>query len=234
MAIDNNSVQWLSDICDGDGRIALNTLQLVMQTIQEQQQTINESNGPLKLISIESLKEGIKKSHLLYDRKGDQHFDCISALHKSIRASHENAALYWCTRMLEGGENPLYICRRLVRLASEDIGISDPHALQIALSTYQSVQLIGMPESDCIIAQCVVYLARASKSREICDALSKCKESIKNHKGPIPSVPLHLRNASTKLMKEIGFGAGYNMLDKDESGLEYMPEGMEDVNYFED
>lgn len=233
MAIDKTSVEWLSNICDGDGRIALNTLQLVMQTVQEQQ-AINQNNEPLKLISIESLKEGVKKSHLLYDRKGDQHFDCISALHKSIRASHENASLYWCTRMLEGGEDPLYICRRLVRAASEDIGVADPQALQLALSTYQSVRFIGMPEADCIIAQCVVYLARAPKSREISNALSKCKESIKNHKGPLPSVPLHLRNAPTKLMSEIGCGAGYNMLDKSESGLEYMPEGMEDVNYFSD
>lgn len=233
MAIDKKSVEWLAEMCDGDGRIALNTLQLTMQTIQEQQRNSNsDQNDQLKLISIESLKEGIQKSHLLYDRKGDQHFDCISALHKSIRASHENAALYWCTRMMEGGEDPRYICRRLIRAASEDIGLADPQALQIALSAYQSVQLIGMPESDCIIAQCVVYLARAPKSREISDALSRCKNSIKTHKGPLPSVPLHLRNAPTKLMSEIGCGKGYNMLDKSESGLTYMPEGMEDVDYF--
>lgn len=231
MAIDKKSVTWLAEMCDGDGRIALNTLQLTMQTILEQKDKSSKKEG-LHLISIESLKEGIKKSHLLYDRKGDQHFDCISALHKSIRGSHENAALYWCTRMLEGGEDPRYICRRLVRAASEDIGLADPQALQLALSAYQSVQLIGMPESDVIIAQCAVYLARAPKSTEAYRAMLRCRESITNHKGPLPPVPLHLRNAPTKLMREMGCAKGYNMRHHDESGLEYMPEGMENVDYF--
>lgn len=140
---------------------------------------------------------------MLYDRKGDQHYDMISALHKSIRASDENASLYWCTRMMLGGEDPRYICRRLVRAASEDVGLADPQALQIALSALDAVQLIGMPEADVIIAQAAVYLARAPKSREMDDAIARCKRDIREWKGPQPGVPLHLRNAPTKLMKEL-------------------------------
>lgn len=104
---------------------------------------------------------------MLYDRKGDQHYDMISALHKSIRASDDNAALYWCTRMMVGGEDPRYICRRLVRAASEDIGLADPKAVGVAMSALEAVQLVGMPESDVIIAQAAVYLARAPKSQEV-------------------------------------------------------------------
>lgn len=141
---------------------------------------------------------------MLYDRQGDQHYDMISALHKSIRASDENATLYWCARMMAGGEDPRYICRRLVRAASEDIGLADPHAVGIALTTLDAVQLVGMPESDCIIAQAAVYLARAPKSREVYDALGVCKRDIQEWKGPQPAVPLHLRNAPTKLMRELG------------------------------
>lgn len=140
---------------------------------------------------------------MLYDRKGDQHYDMISALHKSIRASDDNASLYWCMRMLLGGEDPRYVCRRLVRAASEDIGLADPQAIQIALSALDAVQLIGMPEADCIIGQAAVYLARAPKSREMNDAVSRCKRDIQEYKGAQPGVPLHLRNAPTKLMKEL-------------------------------
>lgn len=233
-AIDKKAVIWLAEVCDGDARIALNTLQMTMQTIEEQLGDKNDGSTSMQLISIDHLKEGIKKSHILYDRKGDQHYDSVSAMHKSIRASDENASLYWCMRMMEGGEDPRYICRRLVRAASEDIGLADPQAVSMAMAAYQSVQLIGMPESDCIIAQCAIYLARATKSREVYDAVQRCRRDIKEWKGPLPSVPLHLRNAPTKMMKDMGFGRGYNMADKEDSGLQYMPEGMEDRNYFSD
>lgn len=219
----------------------------------------------------------------------------ISALHKSIRASDDNAAVYWCTRMILGGEDPRYICRRMVRAASEDIGkcvdwlilynlkfdkeivravatllmlpridflsnsfftgLADPKAVSVALSALDAVQLVGMPESDVIIVQCAIYLARAPKSQEAYRALLACKRDIEECKGPLPSVPLHLRNAPTKLMREIGkfltgwrasfikhprfllrlftgCGKGYNMRHKDSSGLAYMPEGMEERNYF--
>lgn len=221
--IDAESVKWLSEICDGDARIGLNSLQLALQTVVVNSKTT---------ITLQDIQEGIKKSHILYDRKGDQHYDMISALHKSIRASDDNASLYWCTRMMVGGEDPRFICRRLVRAASEDIGLADPNAVQVALSALQAVQLVGMPESDCIIAQCAVYLARAPKSRETYLATNECRREIEECKGLLPPVPMHLRNAPTKLMREIGCGKGYNVRHKDESGLTYMPEGMEERNYF--
>lgn len=227
LIVERGTLKWLADMSDGDARNALNSLQLAIQSVE----TRNNGNSIQKL-SIDEVKDGIKRSHLLYDRKGDQHYDMISALHKSIRASDDNASLYWVTRMMMGGEDPRYICRRLVRAASEDIGLADPNAVSIALNALQAVQLVGMPEADCIVAQCAVYLARAPKSVEVYHALKRCQESINNHQGPLPSVPLHLRNAPTKLMKDLGYAAGYNTLNKESSGLTYMPEGMEDVNYF--
>ncbi|XP_029731722.1 ATPase WRNIP1 [Aedes albopictus] len=229
MMISAESIRWLAEICDGDARIALNSLQLALNTVAAQQE---EENSALKRISLDEIKEGIKKSHMLYDRKGDQHYELISALHKSIRASDDNAALYWCSRMLVSGEDPRYLVRRMIRMASEDIGLADTNALTVATSTLNAVQAVGMPEADCIIAHCAVYLARAPKSREVYNAFNRCKASIAQHKGPMPSVPLHLRNASTKLMKSLNYGAGYNLLHKDESGLRYMPEELKDEHYF--
>lgn len=221
--IDSASLEWLAGICDGDARIGLNSLQLAIQTV------VATAGNP-KTITLEAIQDGIRRSHILYDRKGDQHYDMISALHKSIRASDDNAALYWCTRMIVGGEDPRYICRRMVRAASEDIGLADSNAIAVALSALQAVQLVGMPEADCIITQCAVYLARAPKSREVYKATVKCKSDIENSKSNLPVVPLHLRNAPTKLMKEMGCGKGYNVTNS--LGLTFMPEGMEKTNYF--
>ncbi|XP_063705299.1 ATPase WRNIP1-like [Culicoides brevitarsis] len=228
MIVERGTLKWLAEMSDGDARNALNSLQLAIQAVKLKDK---KQNGILKL-NIDELKDGIKRSHILYDRKGDQHYDMISALHKSIRASDDNAALYWATRMMIGGEDPRYICRRLVRAASEDIGLADPNAIAVALNALQAVQLVGMPEADCIIAQCAVYLARAPKSTETYHAMKRCQDMIKNHQGAQPAVPLHLRNAPTKLMKDLGYAAGYNTLHKDESGFDYMPEGLEDVNFF--
>ncbi|XP_055595032.1 ATPase WRNIP1-like [Uranotaenia lowii] len=229
MMISSETVRWLAGVCDGDARIGLNSLQLALNTVAARQE---EEGSALKMVSLDEIQEGIKKSHLLYDRKGDQHYELISALHKSVRASDDNASLYWCTRMLASGEDPRYLVRRMIRMASEDIGLADSNALTVATSTLAAVQHVGMPEADCIIAQCAVYLARAPKSREVYQAFGRCKAAIAAFKGPMPPVPLHLRNASTKLMKDLNFGAGYNLLHKDQSGLQYMPEGLEDENYF--
>lgn len=193
-------VRWIADVSDGDARIALNSLEMCLK----QAAAARADSDDINIVQLEEIKEGIKKSHLLYDRAGDQHYDIISALHKSIRASDDNASLYWATRMIVSGEDPRYICRRLIRAASEDIGLADPQALILATSTLAAVQNVGMPEADCIIAQLVVYLARAPKSRESYKAFGKCKELIKNHKGSVPAVPIHLRNAPTKLMKNLG------------------------------
>ena len=200
LGITEECLQWLADVSDGDARIALNSFEMCMK----QASVTHDVVDVIKIIKLEDIKEGVQKSHLLYDRAGDQHYDIISALHKSIRASDDNASLYWVTRMMMSGEDPRFICRRLMRAASEDIGLADPQALILATSTLTAVQNVGMPEADCIIAQLAVYLARAPKSTESYVALNKCKDQIKSHKGAVPGVPLHLRNAPTKLMKNLG------------------------------
>ncbi|KAK3923833.1 ATPase WRNIP1 [Frankliniella fusca] len=203
-SIDRQSVQWLADMCDGDARNALNSLQMALKA-KECAGAPSESNH----ISLEDIKDGIKRSHLLYDKKGDEHYNIISAMHKSIRASDDNAALYWVTRMLEGGEDPVFVARRLVRAASEDIGLADPSALPLAIATMQGCQLLGMPECDVLLAQCAIYLARARKSTEAYKALMAAKSTISQQKGPQPSVPLHLRNATTKLATQLGNTLSY-------------------------
>ncbi|KAJ8961241.1 hypothetical protein NQ318_008924 [Aromia moschata] len=217
VAIESSALKWLADISDGDARIALTNLQLVLQN----------SNNDGKIITIEDIKNGIKKSHMLYDRAGEEHYNIISAMHKSIRGSDANAALYWTTRMIVSGEDPRYIARRLVRAASEDIGNADPNALQLAVTTMQECQLLGMPEADVLLAQCAIYLARAPKSREADSALAKAKTVIANCKGLQPSVPMHIRNAPTKLMKDLGYG-------KLQNGDEFcfMPPELKGVDFF--
>lgn len=225
LSITEECLKWIADSSDGDARIAINSFEMCMK------QAVDAGSSGIKTITLEDIKEGIKKTHLLYDRNGDQHYDIISALHKSIRASDENASLYWLTRMILAGEDPRFICRRLIRAASEDVG-GDPQALIMAVSTMHAVEKIGMPESDCILAQLTIYLARAPKSREACDSLSKCKQLIINNKGAMPAVPLHLRNAPTKLMKSLGYAKNYNMASKEESGLNYLPDELEGVDFF--
>lgn len=200
LGITEECLEWIANISDGDARIALNSFEMCMK----QAAAARSEQDVIKMITLDDIKDGIKKSHLLYDRTGDQHYDIISAMIKSIRASDDNASLYWVTRMIVSGEDPRYIVRRLIRSASEDIGLADPQALILATSTLAAVQHLGMPESDCIIAQLAVYLARAPKSAESYLAMKKCKEQIRSHAGVLPAVPIHLRNAPTKLMKDLG------------------------------
>lgn len=232
LGMSTECLRWIADISDGDARIALNSLEMCLR----QAKVTRKDNDDIakRIITLDEVKEGVKKSHLLYDRAGDQHYDIISALHKSIRASDDNAALYWVTRMMESGEDPRFIVRRLIRQASEDIGLADPNALTLAASTFTAVQQVGMPEADCIIAQLVVYLARAPKSMESYLAVKRCKEMIRNHKGIQPAVPLEIRNAPTKLMADLGYNRNYNKQHKDVSGLRYLPECMDDVDFFND
>ncbi|KAJ2953785.1 hypothetical protein O0L34_g1412 [Tuta absoluta] len=229
--IERASLRWLAEVCDGDARVALGALELAVSARDTGQEV--HTAGPA-VLTLEDIKDGIKRSHMLYDRKGEEHYNTVSAIHKSIRAGDDNAALYWTTRALQGGEDPIYIARRLLRAASEDIGLVEPNAVVEAVACLQGCQQVGMPECDVLLAQCAVRLARASKSQEVYRAMSRCKRMLADTKGPLSPVPLHLRNAPTKLMKQLGYGRGYNMLNKDESGLQYMPEGMENVDFFND
>ncbi|XP_022900846.1 ATPase WRNIP1-like [Onthophagus taurus] len=217
VCIEKTALKWLADVSDGDARIALTNLQLVLQNNRDKKTIIN----------VEDIKEGIQKSHLLYDRKGEEHYNIISAMHKSIRGSDADAALYWTTRMIVSGEDPMFIARRMVRAASEDIGNADPNALQLAISTMQGCHLLGMPECDVLLAQCAIYLARAPKSREADSALAEAKRVISECRGSQPEVPMHIRNAPTKLMKDLGYGKL-----KPGEIPSFMPKGLEDVSFF--
>ncbi|XP_030016393.1 ATPase WRNIP1 [Sphaeramia orbicularis] len=233
--IEQKALDTIAYLCDGDARVGLNSLQLAVQAQVSLANTLTHDTSSLEIVvKEEHVKEGLQRSHILYDKAGEEHFNCISALHKSMRGSHENASLYWLGRMLEGGEDPLYVARRLVRFASEDVGLADPSALPQAVSTFQACHFIGMPECEVILAQCVVYLARAPKSADMYLAYDNVKACLRNHKGPLPPVPLHLRNASSKLMKQLGYAKGYkyNPAFSGPVEQEYLPEELKGIDFF--
>ncbi|MFQ5840881.1 MAG: replication-associated recombination protein A [Thermodesulfobacteriota bacterium] len=190
----------ISAMADGDGRIALNVLEMAVMTTPPGRKQVRR-------ISLRTLEAVMQRKALLYDKNGEEHYNLISALHKSLRGSDPDAALYWLTRMLEAGEDPLYIARRMVRFASEDIGNADPQALQVAVAAMQAFNFVGLPEGNLALAQAAVYLATAPKSNALYTAYRDVQKDIQRTLSL--SVPLHLRNAPTKLMKELGYGKGY-------------------------
>ncbi|KAI9498181.1 DNA polymerase III, clamp loader complex, gamma/delta/delta subunit [Zychaea mexicana] len=225
-AIDEEEPKALSMLAvysDGDARNALNTLEIALSILPSK-------STPLQ---VETVKGAFQKSHLLYDRNGEEHYNIISALHKSIRGSDADAALYWLARMLEAGEDPLYVARRLVRCASEDIGLADNAALPLAVSAYQACEKIGMPECDTILAHLVTYLAETKKSVRTYKAYNMAKATVRQQ--PNYPVPLHIRNAPTKLMKDIGYGDGYKYNpDYDEPVDQfYMPDELSDAKFLD-
>ena len=195
-----DALNHLIIMSNNDARVALNALEMAALT------TPPDDDGKRR-IPLETIEDAVQHRALRYDKVGEQHYDLISALHKSMRDSDPDASLYWLARMLEGGEDPLYIARRLVRFASEDIGMADPQALVIAMAAQQAVHFIGMPEGNLALAEAAVYLATAPKSNSLYEAYSKAQEEIKQ--GSAESVPLHLINPVTPLMEEMGYGKGY-------------------------
>nr|KAI8762339.1 ATPase WRNIP1 isoform X1 [Biomphalaria glabrata] len=206
LGMEVEAVDTLAGLVDGDARAALNGLQLSIEGLLARESQI--SNSKLT-ITPAVVREALQRSHILYDKSGEEHYNTVSALIKSMRGSDASAALYWMTRMLEGGENPLFIARRLVIFASEDIGLADPAALNLAVATHQACQFIGMPECNLNLAHCVIYLARAPKSTEVLQALQAARKCVQSHQGALPPVPLHLRNAPNKFLKNLGYGEGY-------------------------
>ncbi|ORY70649.1 hypothetical protein BCR35DRAFT_307958 [Leucosporidium creatinivorum] len=196
--IDESLLRFLASAADGDARVALSSLELAISATKH-------AKGPP--LTREELKAQLRKAHLQYDRTGDHHYDTISALHKAVRGSDADAALYWLARMLQGGDDPLYVARRLIRMASEDIGLANPSALPQAVAAYQATQLLGMPECDCILAQVVVMLAESPKSVRTYKAYGKAKALVANVEAW--PVPMHIRNAPTGLMKSLGYGQDY-------------------------
>lgn len=200
IAISEEALRHLVTMSNGDARVALNALEMAAFA------TPPGGDG-LRSIDLPAVEEALQHRALLYDKSGDQHYDLISALHKSLRGSDPDASLYWLARMLEAGEDPLYIARRLVRCASEDIGVADPQALVIAIAAQQAVHFVGLPEGNLALAEAVVYLATAPKSNSLYQAYSRVQKDIQQ--GRNEPVPLHLRNPVTDLMRRMGYGQGY-------------------------
>lgn len=219
VSVEEEALSFLADVADGDARTALNCLQIAMDSCSKGSVTLSD------------IKSGLKRAHTLYDRKGDEHYHCASALQKSIRGSADNAALYWCMRMLHGGEDPTFVARRLVVTAAEDVGLADPRAMPMAVAAMQGCQLLGRPESNYLLAETAVYLARAQKSHEVTSAMWKVQAALEAG-GNLPGVPIHLRNASNKFSKDLGYGQGYTNDLIATGNIDYMPEGMKDVNFF--
>lgn len=223
--ITEDKLQAIAVFANGDARTALNTLEMAVL------------NGEISAQGITVTKDGmaqcISRRSLLYDKTGEEHYNLISALHKSMRNSDVDAAIYWMCRMLDGGENPLYIARRLVRFASEDIGMADSNALQVAVAAYQACHFLGMPECDVHLTHAVTYLAAAPKSNALYRACESCKQDVKTM--PAEPVPLHLRNAPTKLMRELEYGKGYIYAHDTEEKIAHMqcmPDSLKDRRYY--
>ncbi len=224
--ISDEQLKAIAVFANGDARMALNTLEMAVW------------NGEITpegsiVVSDEGLAQCINRKSLMYDKAGEEHYNIISALHKSMRNSDPDAAIYWMCRMLEGGENPLYIARRLIRFASEDIGMADSNALTVAVNAYQACHFLGVPECDVHLTHAVTYLAMAPKSNALYVACEKCKEDIRNKEAE--PVPLQLRNAPTKLMKDLDYGAGYQYAHDTEekiTNMECLPESMRGSRYY--
>ncbi|MCX6784851.1 MAG: replication-associated recombination protein A [Candidatus Komeilibacteria bacterium] len=230
------AILFLAQMADGDARAALNSLELAVQT------TRALKNGIIK-VSLDKVKEAFQRQHLLYDKNGEEHYNIISALHKSLRASKVDAALYWLARMLEAGEDPLYVARRLVRFAAEDVGIKAPQALSLAVATFTACQQIGLPECKVHLAELVVFLAKIPKSNACYVAYEKVAKLVKNE--PLYPVPLFLRNAPTKLMKELDYGKDYvypysenpmsggsTQSKKSSTEQSFLPEAIKDLKFW--
>lgn len=225
IAISEKALGEIALFSNGDARVALNTLEMAV---------INgDKEGKNVTVDPDILQDLIGKKTLLYDKNGEEHYNIISALHKSMRNSDADAADYWLARMLEGGEDPLYIARRLVRFASEDIGLADTNALNLAINVFQACQFLGMPECDVHLTECVIYLALAPKSNAVYKARNEVKADIKRTLNE--PVPLQIRNGVTNLMKDIGYGKGYQYAhhEKDKlTTMETVPESIRGHQYY--
>jgi putative ATPase len=218
----------IANFANGDARSALNMLETSVASAPP------PAAGLKLVVDVGAVENAVQRRAMLYDKGGEYHFDLISALHKSVRGSDPDAALYWLARMLEGGEDPLYLARRLVRMATEDVGLADPQALVLAMAAQQAVHFIGMPEGALALAECAVYMATAPKSNRIYKAYKQVQADV--HETRNDPVPLHLRNAPTQLMKNMGYAKDYKYAHDYESGYVYqqnLPEALEGKRYYE-
>jgi putative ATPase len=230
IAIDvpDNALEWLSVYANGDARIALNALEIAVALAQ------NRPQPGIPVLNLEDLEAALQRKTLLYDKGGEEHYNLISALHKSMRNSDADAALYWLGRMLEAGEDPVYIARRMVRFASEDVGMADVQALRVALDATDAVRLVGLPECKLALAQAAVYLSLAPKSNSLYTAYAEVENDLQTTMNEPP--PLHIRNAPTPLMKKIGYGKGYQYahdLEEKVADMDCLPESLAGRQYYQ-
>lgn len=225
--VDDNMLEMLANFANGDARMALSTLEMVVlnSDLNEKGQTT---------VTMETFEQCTSKKSLLYDKKGEEHYNLISALHKSMRNSDADAAVYWLARMLEAGEDPLYVARRIVRFASEDVGLADPRALDIAVAAYQASHFIGMPECSVALTQAAIYMSLAPKSNAMEVAYLTAKvDAISQLAEP---VPMNIRNAPTKLMKELGYHKGYKYAHDYEdhiTSMQCLPDSLVGKEYYQ-
>ena len=223
LSISDEALSMLISYASGDARVALNALEMAANSLPNAEKTIDEA----------TMKNVLQKKIPRYDKLGDMHYDLISALHKSLRGSDVYAALYYLVRILDAGEDPLFVARRLLRFATEDVGLADAFALTLATSTFYACSVIGMPECDCILAELTIYLALAPKSNSSYEAILKVREEIEAN--PYEEVPLFIRNAPTRLMKDLGYGKGYVYPHNVEGGIiseNYLPLKLKDRIFY--
>ena len=224
--VEEPALSAIAVYANGDARVAINLLELSVSAAPEA--------AGVRRVDKVRVEQTIQRRALLYDKSGEEHYNLISALHKSMRNSDPDASVYWLARMVESGEDPLYIARRLVRFASEDIGNADPQALTVAVAAKDAVHFIGMPEANTALAQAAIYLATAPKSNAIYEAYSRAAADA--HQDVAEPVPLHLRNAPTKLMKDLAYGKGYEYAHSDAeavTGMSCLPKSLERRKYYE-
>jgi putative ATPase len=241
LGIDDDALALLAREADGDARRALQALEAAAEYLvgdaagaTEVDAVRGERSPAPRAITAQVIADALQKRFAKYDKGGEEHFNLISALHKAMRGSDPDGALYWLARMIDGGEDPLYIARRVVRAASEDVGLADPRALQLALAARDAVHFLGQPEGELALAEAVVYIATAPKSNRIYGAWQRALAAARAH--PAEGVPLHIRNAPTDLMKELGYGAGYRYAHDAAEGYvpqEYLPEVLRGARFYE-
>jgi putative ATPase len=224
--VEEEVLDGIAQIANGDARAGINTLEMVVLTAPPDQKGV-------RCVRKKNLEEVLQRKTYLYDKAGEEHYNLISALHKSLRGSDPDAALYWFGRMIEAGEDPLYIARRMIRFASEDVGMADPQALPIAVSAMEAFHFVGLPEGTLALAQAAVYLATAPKSNALYVAYQAVEKDIRE-KETLP-VPLHIRNAPTSLMKNLGYGKDYKYPHDFPDHFveeEYLPENLKGRTYY--
>ncbi len=229
LLIEEKAMKHICSLADGDARIALNILEVAADLAEP----TGEDKGGLSAITVHAAEEASQRRRLRYDAAGEEHFNQISALHKSLRDSDPDGALYWLARMLAAGEDPLYLARRLIRFASEDVGIADPQAISIAVTCRNAYNMLGSPEGELALVEAAVYLATAPKSNALYKAYNEVLRDIEKT-GSLP-VPLHIRNAPTRLMRELDYGKGYRYAHDDSEGLvdqEHLPDELSGKKYY--